>query len=106
MIKVQEVGEKAADVCRRHRISASTFYKYKSKYGGMEPSAAKRLQALEDENGKLKKLLAEQMLPSRALLHNALPAEEQHGCLRPKIWTQELRVELEEIWGSGQCGYH
>jgi putative transposase len=66
MIKEQEAGEKTADVCRRHGISSATFYKYKSKYGGMEPSDAKRLRALEDENGKLKKLLAEQMFPSRA----------------------------------------
>ena len=65
MIKEQEYGEKTADVCRRHGISSATFYKYKSKYGGMEPSDAKRLRALEDENGKLKKLLAEQMLPSQ-----------------------------------------
>ena len=62
MIKEQEAGEKTADVCRRHGVSSATFYKYKSKYGGMEPSYAKRLRALEDENGKLKKLLAEQML--------------------------------------------
>ena len=60
--KEQEAGEKTADVCRRHRISSATVYKYKSKYGGMEPSNAKRLWALEDENGKLKKRLAEQML--------------------------------------------
>ena len=65
MIKEQESGEKTADVCRRHGFSSATFYKYKSKYGGMELSDAKRLRALEDENGKLKKLLAEQVLPSR-----------------------------------------
>jgi len=59
MIKEQESGEKTADVFRRHEISSATFYKYKSKYGGMEPSDAKRLRALEDENGKLKTLLAE-----------------------------------------------
>ena len=67
MIKEQEYGEKTADVCRRHGISSATFYKYKSKYGGMEPSDAKRLRALEDENGKLKKLLAEQMLDNAML---------------------------------------
>ena len=49
------------------RGSSATFYKYKSKYGGMEPSDAKRLRALEDENGKLKKLLAEQMLDNAML---------------------------------------
>ena len=66
MLKEQESGEKTADVCRRHGIISATFYKYKykykSKYGGMELSDAKRLRALEDENGKLKKLRAEQML--------------------------------------------
>ena len=54
IIKEQESGEKTADVCHRHGISSATFYKYKSKYGGMEPSDAKRLRALEDENNKLK----------------------------------------------------
>lgn len=48
-------------------ISSATFYKYKSKYGGMEPSDAKRLRALDGENGKLKKLLAEQMLDNAML---------------------------------------
>jgi putative transposase len=49
-------------VCRRHGISSATFYAWKSKYGGLEVSDAKRLKALEDENRKLKKLLAESML--------------------------------------------
>ncbi len=72
MIKEQEAGERTADLCRRYGISSATFYKYKSKYGGMEPSDAKRLRALEDENGKLKKLLAEQMLPSCLMFIPAL----------------------------------
>ena len=67
MIKEQEAGEKTADVCRRYGISQGTFYKYKSKYGGMEPSDAKKLRALEAENSKLKKLLAEQMLDLAAM---------------------------------------
>ena len=67
MIKEQEAGEKTADVCRRLGVSLATFYKYKSKYGGMEPSDAKRLRDLEDENGKLKRLLAEQMLDNAML---------------------------------------
>ncbi len=62
MIKEQEAVERTADVCRRYGISQGTFYKYKSKYGGMEPSDAKRLRQLEDENSRLKKLVAEQML--------------------------------------------
>ncbi len=59
MIKKQEAVEKTADVCGRYGISQGTVYKYKSKYGGMEPSGAKKLRALEAENAKLKKLLAE-----------------------------------------------
>ena len=62
MIKEQEAGERTTDVCRRYGISQGTFYKYKSKYGGLEPSDAKRLRQLEDENARLKKLVAEQML--------------------------------------------
>jgi putative transposase len=51
-----------AEVCRRHGVSGATFYKWKAKYGGLEVSEAKRLRSLEDENAKLKKLLAEAML--------------------------------------------
>lgn len=58
---------KTADVCRKHGISEGTFYKYKAKFGGMEVSDARRLRALEDENAKLKKLLAEQMLDNAIL---------------------------------------
>jgi len=54
-------------VCRRHGISDATFYKWKAKYGGMEVSDAKRLKGLEDENRRLKKLLAEAMLDNAAL---------------------------------------
>jgi len=65
MLKEYEAGAKCADLCRKHGISQGTFYKYKSKYGSMEPSDAARLRVLEAENGKLKKLLAETMLLSR-----------------------------------------
>ena len=67
MLKEQEAGMKTADVCRKHGISEGTFYKYKAKFGGMEVSDARRLRALEDENAKLKKLLAEQMLDNAIL---------------------------------------
>jgi putative transposase len=67
VLREQEVGAKAADLCRKHGISEATFYNWKAKYGGMEVSEAKRLKALEDENAKLKKLLAEQMLDVAAL---------------------------------------
>ena len=62
MIKEQENGMPTSEVCRKYVISSASFYKYKSKYGGMDASDAKRLKALEDENTRLKKLLAEQML--------------------------------------------
>ena len=56
-----------ADVCRRHGISSATFYKYKAKFGGLDVSEARRFRALEDENAKLKKLLAEAMLDNVVL---------------------------------------
>lgn len=56
-----------ADVCRKHGIAEATFYKWKSKYGGMEVSEAKRLKTLEEENTKLKKLFADAMLDNAAL---------------------------------------
>lgn len=67
ILKEQESGQKTEDVCRRHGISSATFYKYKVKYGGMEVSDARQLKALEDENAKLKKLLAEAMLDNAIL---------------------------------------
>ena len=67
ILKEQEAGVKTADVCRRHGISSATFFKWKAKYGGLEVSDAKRLKALEDENAKLKKLLAEAMLDNSML---------------------------------------
>jgi putative transposase len=67
ILREQESGAKTADVCRKHGISDATFYKWKSKYGGLDVSDAKRLKALEDENTKLKKLLAEAMLDNAML---------------------------------------
>ena len=66
ILKEHDAGAKAEDLCRRHGISGTTFYKWKAKFGGMEASDAKRLRALEDENPRLKKLLAE-MLDNAAL---------------------------------------
>ena len=62
ILKEQEAGAVTADVCRRHGISEATFYKWKAKFGGLEVTEAKRLRTLEEENAKLKKLLAEAML--------------------------------------------
>ena len=57
-----QAGMSAVELCRKHGISDATFYKWRSKYGGMEVSDAKRLKSLEDENAKLKRLLADAML--------------------------------------------
>lgn len=62
ILKEHQAGMSAADLCRKHGISDATFYKWRSKYGGMDVSDAKRLKALEEENAKLKKLLAESVL--------------------------------------------
>jgi putative transposase len=67
MLKEQQAGLSVAELCRRHGISDATFYTWRSKYGGMEASDARRLKALEEENRKLKKLLAEQMLDASTL---------------------------------------
>ena len=62
-----EAGAKTADLARKHGVSEATLYNWKAKYGGLEVSEAKRLRALEDENGKLKRLLAEAMLDNAGL---------------------------------------
>ncbi len=67
MLKEQEAGMTTADVCRKHGVSSATFYKFKARYGGLEVSDARRLKALVDENGKLKRLLAEAMLDNAIL---------------------------------------
>ena len=67
VLKEHELGAKTADLCRKHGISEATFYNWKSKYGGLDVSEAKRLKQLEGENAKLKKLLAEAMLDNAAL---------------------------------------
>lgn len=67
VLKEHELGAKAADLCRKHGISEATFYNWKSKFGGMDVSDARRLKALEGENAKLKKLLADAMLDNAAL---------------------------------------
>jgi putative transposase len=67
ILKEHEAGMPAQDVIRKHGIANGTFYRWKSKYGGMEVSEAKRLRELEAENARLKKLLAETMLEKTAL---------------------------------------
>ena len=67
MIKEQDGGMPTAEVCRKHGLSQGTFYKYKSKYGGMEVSDVAKLRAMEDENARLKRLLADTMLDNAVL---------------------------------------
>jgi putative transposase len=67
ILREQEAGAKTAEVCRKHGISSATFYKWKAKFGGVDVSDAKRLRSLEDDNAKLKRLLAEAMLDNAML---------------------------------------
>ena len=67
VLREHEAGAKTADLARKHGISEATLYNWKAKYGGMDVSDAKRLRLLEEENRKLKKLLAESMLDQAAL---------------------------------------
>ena len=67
ILKEAEAGTQVTELCRTHGISANTFYRWRSKYGGLEVSEAKRLKELEDENRRLKQMVAEQALDNRAL---------------------------------------
>jgi len=67
ILKESEAGANTAELSRKHGISATTFYKWKAKFGGMEVNEARRLKALEAENGKLKHMLADAMLDNKAL---------------------------------------
>ena len=67
MLKEHEAGIPVADLCRKHGVSTASLYKWKAKYGGMDVSEARKLKALEDENARLKKLLADTMLDNSAL---------------------------------------
>jgi len=67
ILKEHEAGVSVAELCRKHGVSDASIYKWKAKFGGMEVSEAKRLRALEDENAKLKRMLADAMLDNVAL---------------------------------------
>jgi putative transposase len=67
ILKEHEAGIAVADLCRKHGVSNASIYKWKAKYGGMDVSEARKLRALEDENAKLKRLLADAMLDNSAL---------------------------------------
>ena len=67
ILREQETGVPVADLCRKHGLSSPTFYKWKAKFGGLEVSNAKRLRTLEEENARLKRLLADTMLDNAGL---------------------------------------
>ena len=75
IVREYEAGAKLAELCRRHGILSATFYKWRAKYGGMSVPEAKRLKALEEENHRLKQLLADTMLDNQAL--KGLPAKNR-----------------------------
>ena len=103
VLKEHEAGAKTADLARKHGIPEATIYNWKPKFGGMDVSEAKRLKALEEENAKLKKLLAEQMLDAAALrelltrfsinirfreLHHIPQPGISLTCLSSLVWTR------------------
>jgi putative transposase len=104
ILKEHELGAKTADLCRKHGMSEATLYNWKAKFGGMEVSEAKRLRSLEDENRKLKKLLAEAMLDQAALKEllakkwwgSPMPAEQSppgSPITTPTAPTRRWRIE-------------
>jgi putative transposase len=108
ILREQEAGAKTADVCRKHGVSSATFYKWKAKYGGLDVSDAKRLKSLEDENAKLKRLLAEAMSDDTAELSVrdegiGLPATfdlKSGKRLRMRLvnaFTQQLQGDLQVL---------
>jgi len=86
-----EAGATCADLCRKHGLSEATFYNWKAKYGGMTDSDAKRLKALEDENARLKQLLAEQMLDD--LLNETLFRDLAHARSAIRAWAADYNEE-------------
>jgi putative transposase len=93
ILKEHQAGLSAAELCEKHGISDATFYKWRSKFGRMEVSDAKRLRALEEENGRLKKLLAEMMMDVAALremleknVFAQLETENRHSQAGPAVW--------------------
>ena len=93
MLKEQQAGIPVVELCRKHGISDATFYTWRSKYAGMEVSDARRLKALEDENRKLKKLLAESMLDVATLRES-----------RKKLLTPSSR-RMVVTWAIDEKGY-
>ena len=98
ILKEHQAGLSAAELCRKHGVSEPTFYKWRSKYGGLEVSEAKRLRTLEEENARLKKLLAELMMDVstlRELLGKTTDARLEENC-------RELGHDREELFSAAR----
>jgi transposase-like protein len=96
ILREQEAGAKTGDVCRKYGISCATFYKWKAKNGGLDVSDAKRLKSLEDENAKLKKLLAEAMLDNAMLKDIASKKMVTPAARRKAVAHLHLAYEVSE----------
>jgi putative transposase len=92
ILKEHQAGLSAAELCRKHGVSEPTFYKWRSKYGGMAVSDAKRLKALEEENAKLKKLLAESM-PDLAENHPPFRHARSGSTSEHRVFAHQARLD-------------
>ena len=96
VLREQEGGMKTADVCRKHGISSATLYAWKAKYGGMDVSQARKLKVLEEENGRLKRLLADAMLDNAVLRRSPQKTGEAcrsaEGCLAGSAAVRHQRA--------------
>ncbi|MFC3097938.1 IS3 family transposase [Alteraurantiacibacter palmitatis] len=104
ILKEQEAGMATAEVCRRHGISSATFYKWKSKFGGLDVSEARRLRSLEEENSRLKKLLAEAMLDNAVLKDLAFKKMVTPGAKREAVAHAREHHGVSERWACALVG--
>ena len=102
MLREHEAGARSEDLCRRHGIARSTFFKWKARYGGLDVPEAKKLKTLQDENGKLKRLLAEAMLDNAALkdLSQKLlrPAQMRQAVRKSRVFVIPYSCRLVAPW--------
>ena len=94
ILKEHQAGLGAKELCRKHGVSDATFYKWRSKYGGMEVSDAKKLKALEAENARLKKLLAEQMMDVSTIKEML---GRTCGCVLISCWSAFVLPEMANL---------
>ncbi len=95
ILREQEAGVAVTELCRKHGISSPTFYKWKAKFSGTDVSKARRLKALEEENGRLKRMLADAMLANVALkdlLRKSGDARRIGGCAAPAVGPRDERA--------------